>query len=39
MGLKLFIDTKTGACISETEAGYVGMVTGDDMFGSDMSLG
>ena len=39
MGLKLFIDTKTGTYVSESDAGYVGMVIGEDMFGSDMSLG
>ena len=39
MGLKLFIDTKTGAYISESEAGYVGMVIGESLLGEDMSLG
>ena len=39
MGLKLFVDPKTGAYISESEAGYVGMVMGESMLGEDMSLG
>lgn len=39
MGLKLFIDIETGMYISESEAGYVGMVIGESMFGEDMSLG